>query len=121
MPPDRLCAQPRPLLVDGGGADRAIANFYLTTWEEFHTGTLFLSAFSGPVEGILLICLIYFITALAGGPAFWDQGVLNLVGAPAGRSSRTTQSSSSRGTSRSMTPLPLSPPSASSRMSLLGE
>lgn len=42
------------------------ANFYLTTWEEFHTGTLYLSAFSGPVEGILLICLIFVITGKLG-------------------------------------------------------
>ncbi|KAE8232886.1 hypothetical protein CF326_g2078 [Tilletia indica] len=27
-----------------------LSNFYLTTWEEFHTGTLFLSAFSGPLH-----------------------------------------------------------------------
>ncbi|KDN49556.1 hypothetical protein K437DRAFT_233798 [Tilletiaria anomala UBC 951] len=57
-----------------------LSNFYLTTWEEYHTGTLFLSAFSGPVEGILMICVIYVITALLGGPAFWDQGVLNVTG-----------------------------------------
>ncbi|KAK0565245.1 hypothetical protein OC861_003857 [Tilletia horrida] len=57
-----------------------LSNFYLTTWEEYHTGTLFLSAFSGPVEGILMICLIYLITAVAGGPSFWDQGLLNLSG-----------------------------------------
>lgn len=43
-----------------------LANFYLTTWEEYHTGVLYLSAFSGPVEGILMICVIYFLTALYG-------------------------------------------------------
>lgn len=42
------------------------ANFYLTTWEEFHTGTLFLGVFSGPVEGILIIVAIYIITGIAG-------------------------------------------------------
>ncbi|KAL7006172.1 hypothetical protein EMMF5_004293 [Cystobasidiomycetes sp. EMM_F5] len=40
-----------------------LANFYLTTWEEYHTGVLYLSAFSGPVEG----------------PGFWDQGILTLL------------------------------------------
>ena len=40
----------------------ALTNFYLTTWEEFNTGTLYLSEFSGPVEGILLICGVYAIT-----------------------------------------------------------
>lgn len=42
------------------------ANFYLTTWEEFHTGTLFLGAISGPVEGILIICAIYVVTGIYG-------------------------------------------------------
>ncbi|EST06348.1 CDP-alcohol phosphatidyltransferase [Kalmanozyma brasiliensis GHG001] len=57
-----------------------LANFYLTTWEEFHTGTLFLSAFSGPVEGILMIVGIYAVTGLVGGPLFWDRGILNVTG-----------------------------------------
>lgn len=57
-----------------------LANFYLTTWEEFHTGTLFLSAFSGPVEGILMIVLVYALTGFVGGPLFWDRGILNVTG-----------------------------------------
>lgn len=60
-----------------------MANFYLTTWEEFHTGTglstislflytdsssgqLFLGVFSGPVEGIIIIVAIYAITGFFG-------------------------------------------------------
>ncbi|UZJ53887.1 hypothetical protein CBS101457_003207 [Exobasidium rhododendri] len=58
-----------------------LSNFYLTTWEEFHTGTLYLSAFSGPVEGILMICVIYLITALSpSGSQFWDRGILSVTG-----------------------------------------
>ena len=57
-----------------------LTNFYLTTWEEFHTGTLFLSAFSGPVEGILMIVGIYALTGSVGGPIFWDRGILNATG-----------------------------------------
>lgn len=49
-------------------------------WEEYHTGTLYLSAFSGPVEGILLIVGIYLITALTpSGPAFWSRPIVSLV------------------------------------------
>lgn len=55
-----------------------LANFYLTTWEEYHTGQLYLSAFSGPVEGIILIVLVYVITAL-NGPAFWDTPLVQFV------------------------------------------
>ena len=47
-----------------------LANFYLTTWEEFNTGTLYLSAFSGPVEGILMVCIIYAVTGVYGEPIF---------------------------------------------------
>jgi len=55
------------------------ANFYLTTWEEYHTKVLFLSVFSGPVEGILMIIAIYVVTGFYGS-AFWDQGILTLTG-----------------------------------------
>ncbi|KAF8346111.1 Choline/ethanolaminephosphotransferase [Amanita rubescens] len=48
------------------------ANFYLTTWEEYHTGQLYLGVFSGPVEGIIMIITIYIFTGIFG-PAFWDQ------------------------------------------------
>ena len=44
----------------------ALCNFYLTTWEEYHTGVLFLAYFNGPVEGILVVTLIYFVTAIYG-------------------------------------------------------
>ncbi|CEH18527.1 sn-1,2-diacylglycerol ethanolamine-and cholinephosphotranferases [Ceraceosorus bombacis] len=58
-----------------------LSNFYLTTWEEYHTGTLYLSAFSGPVEGILMICVIYLITAIVpGGANFWNRGIFSLSG-----------------------------------------
>ncbi|EGW30065.1 alcohol phosphatidyl transferase [Spathaspora passalidarum NRRL Y-27907] len=47
-------------------------NFYASTWEEYHTGTLFLSKFSGPVEGILMICVVFIITGIFG-PDIWNQ------------------------------------------------
>jgi len=55
-----------------------LANFYLSTWEEYHTGQLFLGYFSGPVEGILMIVAIYTITGLFG-PSFWDQPFLTFT------------------------------------------
>lgn len=47
-----------------------LANFYLSTWEEFHTHKLFLSEFSGPVEGILIVIAIFIITGITG-PWIW--------------------------------------------------
>ncbi|KAG1805535.1 CDP-alcohol phosphatidyltransferase-domain-containing protein [Suillus subaureus] len=55
-----------------------LANFYLTTWEEYHTGILYLGPFSGPVEGILMIVTIYVITGIFG-PTFWDKKLLTFT------------------------------------------
>ncbi|KAF8435748.1 choline ethanolaminephosphotransferase [Boletus edulis BED1] len=55
-----------------------LANFYLTTWEEHHTGILYLGPFSGPVEGILMIVFIYVISGIFG-PSFWDQRFLTFT------------------------------------------
>jgi len=51
-----------------------LANFYLTTWEEYHTGVLFLGYFSGPVEGILMIVAIFAVTGFYG-TLFWEQRI----------------------------------------------
>lgn len=56
-----------------------LANFYLTTWEEYHTGQLFLGVFSGPVEGILMIVGIYVVSGIYG-TTFWDTGILTFTG-----------------------------------------
>lgn len=56
-----------------------LANFYLTTWEEYHTGQLYLGVFSGPIEGILIIVAIFVVTGFYG-PSFWDRGILSVVG-----------------------------------------
>ncbi len=43
-----------------------LLNFYLSTWEEYHTYKLFLSEFSGPVEGILMIIGGFILTGIFG-------------------------------------------------------
>ncbi|ODV97405.1 hypothetical protein PACTADRAFT_74915 [Pachysolen tannophilus NRRL Y-2460] len=57
----------------------SLCNFYLSTWEEFHTHILFLSEFSGPVEGILFVIFIFILTGIYG-PEIWHQeyATLNL-------------------------------------------
>lgn len=52
-------------------------NFYTSTWEEYHTHTLYLSEFSGPVEGILIICLVFILTGIFG-PEIWQWNLLEL-------------------------------------------
>ncbi|CAN3355963.1 choline/ethanolaminephosphotransferase 1 [Diutina catenulata] len=55
----------------------ATANFYASTWEEYHTHTLYLSEFSGPVEGILMICAVYVLTGIFG-PEIWHTPLFEL-------------------------------------------
>lgn len=48
----------------------SVTNFYMSTWEEYHTHTLFLSQFSGPVEGILMIVGVYILVGIVGPDIF---------------------------------------------------
>jgi ethanolaminephosphotransferase len=56
--------------------------FYVQTWDEYHTHTLTLGMVSGPVEGILTLCVVYAITAIKGGGSYWQQPMLPALGAP---------------------------------------
>lgn len=63
-----------------------LTNFYLSTWETYFTHTLFLSQFSGPVEGIIIIILMCCLTAYRGQADLWgfelftvDLSPLNVV------------------------------------------
>jgi len=57
----------------------SLGAFYLTTWEEYHTGTLYLGLVSGPVEGVLTLVAVYFITAAKGG-SYWQQPMVATLG-----------------------------------------
>lgn len=56
----------------------ALANFYLSTWEEYYTHKLFLSELSGPVEGLLMISSIYLLTGIFGVDYVWKQELYTL-------------------------------------------
>lgn len=58
----------------------ATLTFYIQTWDEYYTQTLTLGIVSGPVEGIVTLCLVYAFTAVKGGGSFWQQSMLNTVG-----------------------------------------
>ncbi|KAK4055344.1 hypothetical protein OIO90_003182 [Microbotryomycetes sp. JL221] len=46
---------------------------YLSTWEEYHTGTLYLGYINGPTEGILIAVILFLIAAVHPlGPALWQ-------------------------------------------------
>lgn len=46
--------------------------FYLPTWEEYHTGVLYLGYINGPTEGLLLAISMMIISGFAG-PAIWQR------------------------------------------------
>lgn len=54
--------------------------FYVQTWDEYHTHTLTLGVISGPVEGILTLCIVYALTAVLGGGSFWQRSLLESIG-----------------------------------------
>jgi len=56
--------------------------FYVQTWDEYYTKTLTLGIVSGPVEGILTLCIVYAITGIQGGGSFWHQSVMKTLGVP---------------------------------------
>lgn len=58
----------------------ALLTFYVQTWDEYHTKTLTLGLVSGPVEGILTLCIVYAFTAIKGGGSFWQQPMLATLG-----------------------------------------
>ncbi|KDQ15750.1 hypothetical protein BOTBODRAFT_31637 [Botryobasidium botryosum FD-172 SS1] len=55
----------------------SLGTFYLTTWEEWHTGILYLGVFSGPVEGIIMVIFLYFFTGIYG-PEAWSTPFFSL-------------------------------------------
>ncbi|KAJ3210328.1 hypothetical protein HDU67_005405 [Dinochytrium kinnereticum] len=57
-----------------------LSNFYLSTWEEYHTGVLYLSYCSGPVEGLLSVCFVFIVTAIYGNQV-WNNLIGDLVSA----------------------------------------
>jgi ethanolaminephosphotransferase len=60
----------------------ALFTFYIQTWDEYHTHTLTLGVISGPVEGIITLYVVYFVTYLKGGGSFWQQPMLPSIGVP---------------------------------------
>lgn len=60
----------------------SLLTFYVQTWDEYHTKTLTLGLVSGPVEGVLTLCIVYAITAVKGGGWYWQQPMLQALGVP---------------------------------------
>jgi ethanolaminephosphotransferase len=56
--------------------------FYVQTWDEYYTHVLTLGIVSGPVEGVLTLCVVFAFTAYMGGASFWHRPMLETIGIP---------------------------------------
>lgn len=55
---------------------------FFSTWETYHTHTLYLGYFNGPTEGLILACSIMILSGYYG-PGIWQTPIVNLVELPA--------------------------------------
>ncbi|KAL2443635.1 putative CDP-alcohol phosphatidyltransferase class-I family protein C22A12.10 [Exophiala dermatitidis] len=54
---------------------------FFSTWETYHTHTLYLGAFNGPTEGLIIACLVMVISGYLG-PQIWQYHVADYLGYP---------------------------------------
>lgn len=52
---------------------------FFSTWETYHTHTLYLGYFNGPTEGLLIACLVMALSGIYG-PGIWTEPIVELVG-----------------------------------------
>ncbi|KAK2591906.1 Phosphotransferase [Conoideocrella luteorostrata] len=60
----------------------SLLTFYVQTWDEYHTKTLTLGIVNGPVEGVLILVVVYALTGLFGGAHIWQQSMFHAIGIP---------------------------------------
>jgi ethanolaminephosphotransferase len=51
---------------------------FFSTWETYHTHTLYLGAFNGPTEGLILACLGHMLSGYYG-PQMWTYPLTDLI------------------------------------------
>ncbi|KAJ8120812.1 hypothetical protein O1611_g10268 [Lasiodiplodia mahajangana] len=61
---------------------------FFSTWETYHTHTLYLGYFNGPTEGILIACSVMAISGIYG-PGIWTERIVDLVGPAPQQAPRT--------------------------------
>lgn len=52
---------------------------FFSTWETYHTHTLFLGYFNGPTEGLMIAAIIMMISGIYG-PQVWQKPISEMVG-----------------------------------------
>src|SRR5271169_6314247 len=54
------------------------APMFLSSWEQYHTGILYLGYFNGPCEGVIIACTIMGLSATYG-PEFYRQRATDVI------------------------------------------
>ena len=52
---------------------------FFSTWETYHTHTLYLGYINGPTEGLLIACAVMALSGIYG-PGIWTEPIVNFVG-----------------------------------------
>lgn len=52
---------------------------FFSSWEQYHTGVLYLGYFNGPTEGIVIACLCMVLSGIFG-PGFWRRPAYDIFG-----------------------------------------
>ncbi|KAI9695975.1 MAG: hypothetical protein M1820_008316 [Bogoriella megaspora] len=52
---------------------------FFSTWETYHTHTLYLGYFNGPTEGLILACSIMIVSGIYG-PQIWSSRLADVIG-----------------------------------------
>ncbi|KAJ0322514.1 hypothetical protein COL5a_008744 [Colletotrichum fioriniae] len=52
---------------------------FFSTWETYHTHTLYLGRINGPTEGILIACSVMVVSGIYG-PGIWTEPIINILG-----------------------------------------
>ena len=52
---------------------------FFSTWETYHSHTLYLGYFNGPTEGLIIACSIVIVSGIYG-PQIWHQPLANILG-----------------------------------------
>ncbi|KAI1815228.1 CDP-alcohol phosphatidyltransferase [Poronia punctata] len=52
---------------------------FFSTWETYHTHTLYLGYFNGPTEGILIACAVMAVSGIYG-PGIWTDRIVDVFG-----------------------------------------
>ncbi|KAF3905585.1 hypothetical protein AA313_de0208316 [Arthrobotrys entomopaga] len=52
---------------------------WFSTWETYHTHTLYLGYFNGPTEGLIIACLCMTLSGIYG-PQMWHEKIADIIG-----------------------------------------